>query len=198
MSRRRQVRVGRLPKGTEARVCWLLAFSRIPLAQVSRPGWRTMWDGLWLTQSGQPVRVGPPADSRRVIAETQEALRDCVEALARGRTATFMAPSLQWVFRPPRRRSPGARTSEKIARWSELNLNWRALPVAVVFRFIDLLDEVGADRLRACPLPITGRECGELFLARRRQVYCSSAHARRAAWEAYLARGADVQRKLSR
>jgi predicted RNA-binding Zn ribbon-like protein len=52
---------------------------------------------------------------------------------------------------------------------------------ALVDAAADLLQRVGVDRLRACPLPLTqfiGPRCGQLFIAERRQTYCTTGHAR--------------------
>ena len=52
----------------------------------------------------------------------------------------------------------------------------------IVLLAVRLLDQVGAQRLKACPTA----GCGHIFLARRRQKYCSTKHAQSAAWSAYI------------
>lgn len=60
------------------------------------------------------------------------------------------------------------------------------LPTQLLFAAADLLDRLGVDRLKVCPLKVSGRNCQRLFLARRAQKFCSRQHAARAAWLRWL------------
>jgi hypothetical protein len=59
------------------------------------------------------------------------------------------------------------------------------VPAAVVLAFVNDLNAIEADRLRACPLKTSETKCGVIFLAARRQLYCSPRHAQAAAWQRY-------------
>ena len=67
-----------------------------------------------------------------------------------------------------------------------------------ILAFVDDLNAIDADRLRACPLETDSTRCRVIFLGTRNQRYCTPRHAQAAAWQAYLARGGDVERKLGR
>jgi len=62
------------------------------------------------------------------------------------------------------------------------------LPTQLLFAAADLLDRLGADRLKVCPLKVDEKTCRRLFLARRAQKFCSRQHAARAAWLRWLHR----------
>jgi hypothetical protein len=55
----------------------------------------------------------------------------------------------------------------------------------VVFAFVNDLNAIEADRLRACPFKTGETPCGVIFLAARRQLFCSPRHAQAAAWQRY-------------
>jgi hypothetical protein len=61
--------------------------------------------------------------------------------------------------------------------------------------FVDDLNDIGADRLRACQLETDGHVCGIVFLATRRQVFCGPRHAQTAASRAYAG---SIKRKMNR
>ncbi|SRR5213593_3338097 len=173
-------RVGRTP---EARVRWFLKFAAQDLARLSGPLQKAAWDALFALQSQQPVRV--PA-KQETVAETQQELRACIEALANGRRYDFWVPGMSWTLRPPPPRPPGTRDSAPVVRDSaEAQIMRAAMPATIVLAFVDDLNAIGADRLRACPLETSGKRCGLIFLATRRQRYCGRRHAQAAAWQAY-------------
>jgi hypothetical protein len=182
-------RVGRTP---EARVRRLLAYAGWDLARRCLAAQRRVWDAFFALQSHQAVRVPVHAPT---LAETQEALRAAIDALANGRPCNLWVPGMTWTLTPPaaqRRRS--TRHSAPITRESvESPLLRPAMPAAVVLTLVDDLNRIGADRLRACPLEDDGRRCGVVFLATRRQRFCSRRHTQAAAWQTYA-----VKRKLRR
>jgi hypothetical protein len=125
----------------------------------------------------------PPGD---VLDETQAQLRHVVEALAAGRPAGVYVPGSTWQLSAPVRRRAGARDSAPITRERDVALQgWKHLPSAIVLRFADDLDRIGADLLRQCRLETDGQRCGVIFLATRRQEFCSTPHAQAAAWQRY-------------
>ena len=186
-----RTRIGRTP---EARVRWLLAFAGRDLARLSAPARQQAWDGVFALQSGQPVRVSL---HRETLEETHAALRACIESLANGRPHNLFVPGMFWTLRPPARRPTGARRSGPIQRESvEATIMRDQMPPAVVFAFVDDLNMISPDRLQACPYtPDEGPRCGRIFLARRRQRYCSRAHAQAVAWRTYAK---TAKRKLGR
>ena len=191
-------RVGRTPEA-EARVRWVLRHAALNLEKASDATRKRVWDGLFAIQSRQSVRFAPHP---RALAETLRELRMCIDALAHGRAYTLWlgeSDAIHWVCRPPPRRPAGARHSAPVTREVIADSAYSgAMGRVVAMAFIDDLNAIGADRLRACPLETEGQPCGVVFLARRRQDYCTPRHAQAAAWQAYLARGGDVKRKLRR
>lgn len=186
-------RIGTTP---EARVLWLLRFASRDVARLSPTTQRAAWDALFALQSRQPVRVRVHPGT---LVETHQELNACLQALANGRPYDLWVPGLSWRLRPPARRPVGARHSAPIARESvEARLLRDAMPAMTILAFVDDLNTIDADRLRACPLETDGRRCGVIFLGSRNQRYCTPPHAQAAAWQAYLKRGGDVERKNRR
>lgn len=181
-------RIGRTP---EARARRLLTYVGWDLARRSPAARRRVWEAFFALQSRQPVRV-PVHDA--TLTETHAALRECLAALANGRPYRLWVPGMTWTLRPPARRRVGTRHSAPIARESaESSVMRQAMPAMVALAVVEELNRIGADRLRACPLERDGRQCGVLFLATRRQRYCTPRHAQAAAWDAY-----SVKRKMRR
>jgi hypothetical protein len=186
-------RIGRSP---EARVQWLLKFAARDLTRLSPGAQKAAWDTLFTAQSGQPVRVPMRASA---LAETHAELRAGIEALANGRPYNLWVPGMSWILRAPPRRPVRARQSAPITRESaEAKIMSGAMPAMTVSMFVDDLNAIGADRLRACPLETNGQRCGKLFLAKKGQKFCSPQHRMAAAWQNYIARGGDIVRKQRR
>jgi hypothetical protein len=167
----------------EARVRWCLTFASRDLAELP-VGQRSDAGRVLVTMQGQPWPVMPPHPD--AIAETHRHLHDCIEALANRCHYTVATPAVVWQLLPPPDPSPHPRRSGLISRRSSANLEPKHLPSMAVLAFVDDLNSIGADRLRACRLVDDGKHCGEIFLAQhRRALYCMTAHARRAAWLNY-------------
>jgi hypothetical protein len=181
----------RLGRTADARVRTVLAFAARDVALLSPAARRAAWDRLFALQSGQPVRVPPhPA----TLAATHQAISECIEALANGRPYNLWVPGMTWTLRPPARRPTGSRWSAPIVRESvEAKILRGAMPAQVVQAFVDDLNAIGADRLRACPLEVDQKRCGLVFLATRGQRFCSRRHAVAAAWQTY-----SIKRKVRR
>jgi hypothetical protein len=186
----------RMGRTAEARVRWFLRFASRDLARLSPTAQRAAWDALFARQSHQPVRV--PLHTETLV-KTHQALRECIGALANGRAYRLWVPGMTWSLQPPPRRPAGARHSAPVARESaEAEVMRSAMAPMVVLAFVDDLNACDADRLRACPLETDGTRCGVVFVGTRGQRFCTPRHAQAAAWQAYLARGGDVKRKLRR
>lgn len=63
------------------------------------------------------------------------------------------------------------------------------LPGQMILATLDYLQAVGVNRLRRCPYNNEGEPCGRLFIARKGQRFCTPAHARSAAYNAWTSRG---------
>lgn len=185
----------------EEKVRWLLRFVQLDLAAASDADWETVHEGLFRLIRPRSVGYGhPPSDrARRQMSATHEELRRCFTELAVGRKYYYTAPSIMWSFAPPASRPAGARTSDPITRANELEVGTN-YDASLVFLVIDLLNSIGADRLKACSYRRSAEEstCGRIFIAQRRQKFCSAEHAQKAAWRAYLQRGGDIERKRTR
>jgi hypothetical protein len=199
-------RVGSTP---QARIQWLLDFLRCDPAQLSPARKAVAVDSLFAIQGRRTalprradIRWAPQRyhDQRWLVGDVHELLRGVVETLANGRPYYLAVPELIWKLEPPAPRPPSARYSAPVTRESaQAEIDWRVMPAMVALAFVDDLNALGADRLRACPLvERSGKRCGVVFLGRRRKRYCTPRHAQAAAWDAYLARGGDVTRKRTR
>jgi hypothetical protein len=147
---------------------------------------------------------------RRVLKVIQMRLRECFDALVRNKPHRVDVPrhAGHWSItrRPPlgscsERRCPylkpcpvhspgrrrGRRTVDNTTTARANFVGWWWL--RMVLLSVRLLDEVGAWKLMACPFkkPGDAAPCGRLFLALRRQCYCSIEHSKAAAWHAWLA-----------
>jgi hypothetical protein len=129
------------------------------------------------------------------VLETQQALRQCIEALAHGEGDVVYMPEATWAIFPAQRRRPGARRGGRvtITTDSAKPSGHPVIPAAVVLAFVNDLNAIEADRLRACPLKTDETPCGVIFLAARRQVFCSPRHAQAAAWQRYKPRRKDAE-----
>jgi hypothetical protein len=125
----------------------------------------------------------PAADG---VPQAQHALREAIEAFANGLPDAVYVPETTFSLFPPRRRKPRTRQSGRITREIGQRMYAAAVtPALVVLAFVDDLNEIGADRLRACPLETGGKTCGVIFVAARRQKYCCVKHAQAASWQEY-------------
>lgn len=184
-------RIGRTP---EARVRWALDFVSRDPARLSPRALKVAWDSLSVLAAwAKGLPIDPAA-----LTKTHRVLGDCIQFLANGNVARVHVPETTWYLAPPPRRPIGARHSAPVRRHSMANIDTKSLPALATLAFVDDLNAIAADRLRACPLKRDGTRCGIVFLGTRGQRYCTPRHARAAAWQAYLARGAEVDRKLRR
>jgi hypothetical protein len=174
-----------IPRTAEARVRWLLKFAMRPLPPLSKSsaGARSAAAAGLAALAGYPPSPLMPS---ALLDETHARLRHTVELLANGRPCGVWLPEAVWMLIPPPRRPKGARASAPLERtWDAAAQGWQHLPTALILGMADDLNVLGADRLRSCPLERGGQRCGVIFLAHRRQTYCSVPHAQAAAWQSY-------------
>jgi hypothetical protein len=222
LARRRRLR--RIGKTPEARVKWVLDYLDRDPRQFSADEHRAVAVSFYTLEEApeteiledeagttdfvsRAAKIADPLPLEKVASElllkTHELLRHAVTELAHGRPIRLEIPAQVWTLRPAPPRSPGTRHSAFVTRdMPELittDLPPYGLPSMVVLNVIDDLNTVGADRLRACPLEQRGARCDRIFLSRNnKQRYCTHPHAQAAAWQAYLARGGDIERKKRR
>jgi hypothetical protein len=174
----------------EARLTWMMEFCGIDLQRCSdsqRRALETEVSALSRRWGGRSsVRPGE-------LEEAQKELRDFLTAMAQRQSYAVTAERVDWTFlqveddrrlpksgKPPR---PGAREPGRISR------SYRApAPVALVLHAADMLDFLKAERLIACPFIGKDGPCSKIFLATRRQRYCSEEHSKKAAWLEWLKR----------
>ena len=174
--------LGRTP---EARVEWALKFRLLDLSKLSERARHRAWAMLVGWERGRPERGRRPTQDG--VVEAQRALREVIEALANGLPEVVWMPEIRWAIWPARRRRPGARRGGRVTMTTDYT-SQNGLPVtpeAIVVAFVNDLNAIEADRLRACPLKTNGTTCGAIFLAARRQIYCTARHAQAAAWLRY-------------
>jgi len=181
-----------VPRTPEGRVRLVLRFAtgNLPPLTAASVGARNAAGGMLAALAGYPPFPLPPSD---LLDETHARLRHCVEELAGGRPCGVYVPEGGWMLHPPARRRAGARASAPIVRrWDAPRQGWKHLPAVVIFRLVDDLNAIGADRLRGCALEAEGgQRCGVIFLASRRQLFCSVQHAQAAAWQRYQPKRKD-------
>jgi len=173
-----------VPRTAETRVRWILKFATTPPPlSASSARWRNTAGAMLAALSGYPPGAPPPPD---LVDEAHARLQQCLVALANGLQCGVYVPEAVWTLYPPPRRQAGTRSSSPIVReWNAAAQGWKHLPTVVISKLVDDLNAIGADRLRACPLERDGKRCGAIFLASRRQTYCSVPHAQTAAWQRY-------------
>jgi hypothetical protein len=143
------------------------------------------------------------ADRRAIDLEAaQETLLAFLAAMAHRQSFTRTVPGAEWTFLQVEddKRMPKSGKPPKVgARWpSKISRSYRVpVPIALVLHAADMLDLVGADRLMACPFPGDQKSgpCPKIFLATRRQRYCSEEHSKKAAWLAWLQRQGGTRAK---
>jgi hypothetical protein len=138
-------------------------------------------------QRGRPDPEQGPRPAQDGVPEAQQALRECIEALANGEPdMLYMDGETKYALWPALRRRPGTRRSGNVTITTDYaSPAGRPVTKAVVFAFVNDLNAIEADRLRACPLKTDETPCGAIFLAARRQIFCSPRHAQAAAWQRY-------------
>jgi hypothetical protein len=173
----------------ESKLRWLLAFTERSLKKLTDDDWTMLNTQLRYLVPHHPGErrevmpwppIVPTLSGRRGIARAQKALRECLTNLAEQREYSCHVPAGQRIFLPPQHRGNGR------GRTVISTLFFVQGPAAVIHAAIDMLEYVGADRLKRCPFPGSPTEpaCGRLFLAKhRREAFCTRRHAKR---DAYL------------
>jgi hypothetical protein len=182
--------VGGLGRTENSYVKWLLAFIEKPLEGLEDPEWSTLLTQLRFvaqhTAGTDNILPWPPVvpdeEGRQAIRDAQRDLRTLLRSVAERREFGCDVPAGRWTFRPPSARPRGARQSAPIQR------SYSATPSALILAVVDMLDHVGADRVRPCSFSKPDQPpCSRVFLANHRnQTFCSPAlHRREAVQIAY-------------
>ncbi len=122
---------------------------------------------------------------RREMFKAQQTLRGLLEALVRGALHRVRLGRVE-VFFPATRGGPAHEAAQIPRRYSG------SLVAQMTLATLDYLKAVGLRRVRRCPYPddeSLGKPCGQLFLAVRRQRYCSPEHTRLAMYLRWRKRG---------
>jgi len=172
----------------DSRLRFLLALLDRPLKRMTDDEWAVLHTQLRFLAPHHPSErqeilpwppTVPTTAERRTISRALRALSECLTNLAAGKEYACDVPAGQRVFSPPQRRGNGRGHAVIGTRFFVRG------PAAVIHAVIDMLEHVGADRLKRCPFPGSPQErpCGRLFLAKhRREVFCTRRHAKRAAY----------------
>jgi hypothetical protein len=179
--------IGRTPQD---RVKWAIRFCGRDITRLSAPEQERLWRALyaWQRRSDNPARSPGRHGVSGELQRTRKGMCSLIENFTAEEPLPDMVyvPEMSWSLWPPRRRAPGERRSGSISREpATVHSDEGLIGALVVLAFVDDLNVIGADRLRACPLETNGKRCGVVFLATRRQVYCSDEHAQAAAWQKY-------------
>ncbi len=179
-----------LTPSAEARLNWMMKFCGIDLQRCSESQRRELEaDASAMVRGGG----GQPSVRAGELEEAQKELLGFLTAMAWRQSYSVTATRVDWTFlqveddrrlpksgKPPR---PGARWPGRISR------SYHApVPVALVVHAADILDVLRAERLIACPFIGKDGQCPKIFLATRRQRYCSEEHSKKAAWIEWLKR----------
>jgi len=186
-------RARRVLDSDDVRFDWLLRLMTIDIDRLSPAEIETLYLEAWfIVEDGQESAVRPYADTKIKIGpkeydfwklcqrDVKRFLMDLVTTnfhhydIFTGEPAPNFSEQWVWLF---------FRHGQKLRRRFLGTLRTR-----LVLACADLLDRLGADRLKRCPLKVNDKSCGRLFLARRAQKFCSRQHASRAAWLRWLQR----------
>jgi hypothetical protein len=172
---------------------WLLSFARVDLERLSATRRRRLIDELMALVYGG--RIAPPAPTVQDIVTAKQELGGFLNAIAhrnfyqvrsregRRLSVTFMPLVNTKAPRPTTKKDPG-----RGPRFKLVQTIGGDLAVSLVQRAATLLQQVGVDRLMACPWTPErgGHPCGVLFLARSRKLFCRVEHSRAAAYRAWV------------
>lgn len=129
-----------------------------------------------------------PDAQKKIVADVQDALttvKTLISGLADGRAVNLSPESGDLTF-----------NIRQDAKGRLLREYRGPLGTQVFLRTLDLLNEVGCDRLRRCPYSRDGkRVCGRLFVKRKGQRFCCREHSQAAAYDAWVKRGMPRGRK---
>ena len=169
----------------EARFQWLLdvraadigAASAEDLARLYREAWFVVLDGEGDWFADDQLELSGDLDLERqqwkIAQRSLEAT--LAEAILENRFPEMLEP---WL---PDKDSPLELTHA--LTWMPVT-SYRGLSLACR----NLLRRLGRHRLKTCPLLLEGNPCGRLFLARRRQQYCTIQHTRQACQRRFRAK----------
>jgi hypothetical protein len=170
----------------EARFDWFLQFREMDLSRVRMPAVAELYRQWYFIHRGTATEIPRGVIHRRERDSMQEAQRD-VGAFLEHMATTGMylhvvrdRPLTQWNFY-----RPGSAIADAFGPLEPGRLVrqfYGSLGEEMILYCADLLQALGANRLKACPLAVGGKDpCGRLFLARRSQKFCCRKHAVHAA-----------------
>jgi hypothetical protein len=179
----------------EARLRWLIALTARPLRRLSDDDWAVLDAQLRYLAPHHPDErqeilpwppVIPGKSARRMIAQTVKALAECLGNFADKKGYICSVPAGQREFAAPQRRGNGRTRAVIGSRFFVRG------PAALIHAAVDLLEHVGADRLKRCPFEGSSNSrdpsrseppCKKLFLAdHRNKEFCTKRHASRTAY----------------
>src|SRR4029453_8912 len=146
--------VGELGRTPEARVKWALKFRLLDLGKLSERDRRRAWAMLLGWQRGRPDPEPGPWPAQDGVLEAQQALGECIEALANGEGDVVWMPETTWAIFPAERRRPGARRGGRVTMTTDpaSPSGLPAIPAAVVLAFVNDLNAIEVDRLLRWPV----------------------------------------------
>lgn len=188
-----------LSPSAEDRLNWMMEFCGLDLQKCSASGRRELERDIGALAMRWGDRRGSGAGD---LEAAQETLRAFLVDMAHHQSFSRAVPEAEWTFlqvEDDRRMPKSGKPPKSGARWpSKISRSYRVpVPIALVLHAADMLDVVGADRLMACPFPGDQKSgpCPKIFLATRRQRYCSEEHSKKAAWLAWLQRQGGTRAK---
>lgn len=171
---------------------WIVGLSQRTLGH-----WEALDTWQWLGFFGQPAfkhllmktRIPTkPEAQKKVVADIEDALstvKTLIGGLADGKVLNLSPQSGDLTF-----------NIRQDAKGRLLREYRGPLGTQIFLRTLDLLDEVGCDRLRRCPYSPGGKlVCGCVFVKRKGQRFCCRDHSQAAAYDAWVKRGMPRGRK---
>ena len=187
------------PGDAEARLRWMLELSARDLSRIGEDEWtrlqcqlvfivtRMDWAGRPMDGAGRPGFL-PPGDAFPVSTKNRRGFTRILQPQLRALFRALVEEGRHEVHLPRHGAGHWVISRRGVAAEAHfLGYTW----LQIILLAVRLLDQVGAQRLRACPTS----GCGRIFLASRRQKYCTIEHAQGAAWSAYIARQGGTRAK---
>ena len=180
-------------KEAARRVRPLIGLLGVDLAKLPARVWRKAKDHLELYAWSGARFTAPP----RSLEEWQRALtrvRETLTALVQGTPRTLALKAITVRVEPQTRYDfVVERQTERVRRsWKKtVGLGRADFATALALAVIDDVIVVGVERLKACPYRAAPAEptCGRIFLAQKRQTWCSPEHRIQSAYLAWTRRG---------
>src|SRR4029450_12217176 len=133
------IALGSLGRTAEARVRRALKFHELDLSRLSERDRHRAWAMLLGWQRGRPDPEQGPRPAQDGVPEAQQALRECIEALANGEPdMLYMDGETKYALWPALRRRPGTRRSGNVTITTDYaSPAGRPVTQAVGFAFVN-------------------------------------------------------------